>query len=103
MRARGFAGFPIVALVLVGVVLAACVAALGEASSPMSRACGAVTGEELSASKASPPSLLAVPITHHPLPVELSLSGCAPLDSGLALFSAQFWSDLASRAPPILL
>lgn len=100
---RGFARLPLVALVLVGAVLVACVAALGEAASPMTRACGAVAGEELSASKAATPGLLAVPVGYEALPVELSPSGCAPLDSALALFPAQFWGDLASRAPPILL
>ncbi|MBI2154324.1 MAG: hypothetical protein HYU24_11550 [Candidatus Rokubacteria bacterium] len=100
---RGFARLPVVALVLVGAVLVACVAALAEAVSPMTRACGAVAGEELSASKAATPGLLAVPVGHEALGVELSPSGCAPRDLAPALFSLQVRGDLASRAPPILL
>lgn len=103
VRARGFAGSPLVALVVVGAVVATCLTALGEASSPMSRACGAVKGEELGTAKASPPSPLAVPIIHQPVPPQLSPSGCAPLDPAPALFFLQRWGDLASRAPPILL
>lgn len=100
---RGLARLPLVALVLVGALVATCLTALGEASSPMSRACGAVKGEKLSASKASPPSLPAVPITHQPLPAHPSPSGCAPLDTTPALFSVHLWGDFASRAPPSVL
>jgi hypothetical protein len=100
---REFARLPLVALVLVGALVATCLTALGEASSPMSRACGAVKGEELSASKASPPGFLAVPISYHPLPAQLLPSGCAPLDHTPAFFSVQLWGDLVPRAPPILL
>jgi len=101
MSRKGFWRFPVVAVVLVGLILGACLTALAETASNAYQVCGAVKGEEISTSKTSSPSLWAVPVDHAILPLGLLPSRCTPLPLTPDLVSANLWGDLSARAPPI--
>lgn len=103
MSRKDFWRFPVVAVVLVGLVVGTCVAGLAEASSATDQVCGAVKGEELSSSKTPSPSLWAVPIEQSVLPLRPSESRCSTVDLPLNLVLDPLRGDLSPRAPPTLL
>ena len=88
---------------LIVVVLAMCLPALADATLSARPECAAVKGEQLSASKASPPNLWAVPVGDSTFVPAVSASGCLPPDPTLARVSADLWGDRSPRAPPVQL
>jgi len=103
MSRHAFWRFPVIAVALAGLILGTCLAGLAEAASPAYRVCSAVNGEELSASKSPPLSLLEIPVAHTSLPRELPPSGTFRIDLTPDFVSADPCQDLSSRAPPLLL
>jgi len=103
MSRKDFWRFPVVAIVLVGLVLGTCLTGLAQAASFTYPVCGAAKVEELSASKTSSLALWAVPVDHGILPLGLLPSRCTPLPLTPDRVSANLWEDISSRAPPTLL
>lgn len=103
MSPRQIRRFPVLALLLAGLVVGFCLTTdLAEAASYNYRVCTVVTGGEVSSSQTAPliPAVVAV---GYVLFEGLQPSGIGPLDPTPDLKSNTFWQDLSSRAPPTLL
>ena len=102
MSPRDIRRFPVLALLLAGLVVGVCLTDLAEAASYNYRVCTVVTGGEVSLSKTAPLIPAVVPVGYV-LFEGLQPSGIGPLDPTPDLKSNTFWQDLSSRAPPTLL
>ncbi len=98
-RRRG----PVIALLLVGAILAACVVASADELSPGPHLCSALASEQVSLAKTFPSNLYALPSGNLVSPSALSPSSSFLKDLQEDFTPVSFPKGLSSRSPPFWL
>jgi len=97
---RVHASISVLALVVIGLMLGACLTESSEGASASHHICAAVAGDQISLFKTSSPSVSAVPVERS-LPLgKLGQSRYAPPELIENLAPVALWADLSSRSPP---